>query len=781
MSAFDRPKPQFSDEALADVAKTYFGVSGAIEHLESERDQNAVIRTGEGDYVLKIANAGEARASLDLQNAVLRHLEARAPALAAPRLLPSQSGAVMAEHAGPDGLHHVRLLTYVSGRPLADAPRFPELLENLGGFMGRLSLALQSFDHPAADRPDFLWALDNAAACRAYAEDIVEPEHRHRVERLFDRYDAEIAPRLNELRKSVTHQDANEHNIIVDGANASHVVGLIDFGDACRGAQANELAVTLAYALLGVDDVLGAAGQIIKGYASAFPLQCEEIAILFDLVSMRLAMSVCISSNRSKSNPDNPYLLISQAPAFELLRRLEALDRNGYARALFADAALAGAAAGGEDAGTAPDVAARRAAALNPALSVSYRRPLNITRGRGAYLYDNDGRRYLDCANNIAHVGHCHPHLVAAIARQASRLNANTRYLHETIVAYAERLAATLPGELSVVTFVNSGTEANELALRMARTATGRKATIVLDWAYHGNSAATVEVSPYKFKRRGGFEKPDFVEVAELPDGFRGPFKGMGAETGLAYARSVGDCVERIKARKGEGPACFIAESISGVGGQVCYPKGYLKSAYEAVRAAGGLCIADEVQCGFGRVGEAFWAFEQHGVAPDIVVLGKPMGGGHPLGAVVTTPDIASAFANGMEYFNSFGGNPVSMAAGMAVMDILEGEALAANARAVGAELVEALAEMAERYEIIGDVRGSGFFLGVELVEDRQSLTPASRAAGDIINVLRENGVLLSTDGPHENVLKFKPPMAFRRREAAFFCEQLEGALRAVS
>lgn len=777
MSALETPSPNFSDDALRRIAETCFGKAGDLKSLVSDRDQNVRLSTGGDAWVLKVANAGEDPASIDFQNAMLLHLEATAPDLPVPRLVRTRDGAYIAEHTENGAVYKIRMLSYLRGRPLAETERSPELLEDLGALMGRVSAALQSFSHPAAYRPDFLWALDNAPACESYLTDIADVENRALVERVFARYRSNVAPRIQSLRKSVTHQDANDYNLLVEDGPPAKISGLIDFGDACLGAQINELAVTLAYALMGVDDIPAAAGAVIRGYASAFPLQREEIDVLYDLVAMRLAVSVAISSHRSKAHPENEYLLVSQKPAFELLRRLEALNKTPYARALFADAALVGTSQGEEthtEENAIEAIAARRRQALNPALSVSYRKPLYIVKGRGPYLYDARGVRYLDGVNNIAHVGHSHPHVVAAAARQAGLLNTNTRYLHRTILDFADRIAASLPGDLSVVTFVNSGTEANELALRMARTATGRRETIVLDWAYHGNSSATVEVSPYKFKRAGGFAKPEDVEIAELPDPYRGRYKGSGAETGAAYADSVKACVERIMARAGHGPACFIAESISGVGGQIVFPEGYLQSAYAHVRAAGGLCIADEVQCGFGRVGDAFWGFEEQGVVPDIVVLGKPIGAGHPLAAVVTTPEIARGFANGMEYFNSFGGNPVSMATGMAVMDVLEGEGLQENARIVGKHLLVRFAEMAERFEAIGDVRGRGLFLGIELVKDRETRTPAPELAADIVNGLRERGVLLSTDGPDDNVLKFKPPMVFRDREATFLCDALE-------
>lgn len=419
---------------------------------------------------------------------------------------------------------------------------------------------------------------------------------------------------------------------------------------------------------------------------------------------------------------------------------------------------------------------ARRERALNPALSLSYREKLKIIRGRGAWLIDHTGRRFLDTVNNITHVGHCHKRVVAALAAQAAELNTNTRYLHDLMPALAERIAATMPEPLSVVTFVNSGTEANELALRIARTALGgKKDTVVLDWAYHGNSGGAVEISPYKFKRMGGFPQPDFVQIAAFPDPYRGAHRG--ANSGPAYAADIDRCLDAITERTGGGATVFIAESVSGVGGQVVFPPGYLAGVYDRIRTRGGFCIADEVQCGFGRLGSHFWGFEMQGVTPDIVVLGKPFGNGHPLAAVVTTPELAMRFANGMEYFNSFGGNPVSMAVGHAVLDVIRDEGLQEKARVTGEYLMQGFRELAGRIPAIGDVRGSGLFIGVEFVTDRDARTPDAATAAELVEGLRLRGVLASTDGPDDNVLKVKPPMVFGRYEADILLAAVEDVL----
>ncbi|NQV71798.1 aminotransferase class III-fold pyridoxal phosphate-dependent enzyme [bacterium] len=415
------------------------------------------------------------------------------------------------------------------------------------------------------------------------------------------------------------------------------------------------------------------------------------------------------------------------------------------------------------------ELQARRRAHVGSALSLSYSNPLHIVCGWQQYLYDSGGHAYLDAVNNVPHVGHSNPRVVAALHKQMRTLTTNTRYLHENILAYAERLSALLPDPLEVCFFVNSGSEANDLAIRLARAYTGNTDLIVLDGAYHGNITTLIGISPYKFDGKGGGGKPPGTHVVRMPDSFRGEHKGHTAESGAAYAEDVEQIADQFPGRI----AAFMAESVPGCGGQIVPPPGYFSSAAEAVRKAGGVFIADEVQVGMGRAGSVFWGFELDGVVPDIVVLGKPIGNGHPLGAVVTTRAIADAFDNGMEYFNTFGGNPASCAVGLAVLDEIRDQKLQENALAVGNHLKEGLASLAPHHPIIGDVRGVGLFLGVELVRSQTDLEPAAEEASYVANRMRDKGILISTDGPLHNVLKIKPPLVFTKENADFLVRTL--------
>jgi 4-aminobutyrate aminotransferase-like enzyme len=416
---------------------------------------------------------------------------------------------------------------------------------------------------------------------------------------------------------------------------------------------------------------------------------------------------------------------------------------------------------------------------LGKNLSVAYSEPVKIVRGWMQYLFDDEARRYLDAYNNVPHVGHCHPRVVEAVRRQMATLNTNTRYLHDLINQYAAALLATLPESLSVCFFVNSGSEANELALRLARARAGRRDMIALEAAYHGHTNSMIDISPYKHDGPGGTGAPPWVHTAPVPDVYRGPYRRDDPQAGLKYARHVIEIIERLR-ESGAGLAGFIAESCPSVGGQIFFPEGYLAEVYAAVRRSGGVCIADEIQTGYGRIGTHFYAFESQGVTPDIVALGKPIGNGYPIGAVITTPEIAASFANGMEFFSTFGGSTVSCAAGLATLGVTLEEGLQSHALRVGERLLEGLRELAGRYAIVGEARGSGLFIGVELVRDRETLEPAAEEASFISNRFREKGILLGTDGPFHNVIKIRPPMPFSETDADLLIAVMDEILAEV-
>ena len=1012
--------PGFSEQDACRIAKDLFALHATATQLPSERDQNFRLTTSSEDlYVLKIANAAEKKAVLDFQNQALVHIgdsQIASPQKGsiAPQVCLSIDGAQITTTRAKDGTpYFVRVLTHLPGKPLALVkPHNLDLLNSLGQFFGNLSRILQDFDHPAAQR-NFHWDLKNADQILTNYLGLIEDRQlRQIVRHLFKRYQADTQPQLPDLRTSIIHSDGNDYNVLVqpDGEWHHKVTGIIDFGDMVHTQTINEIAIVCAYAMLGKADSLATAGAIIAGYHDIFALTEQELAVLFDLICMRLSMSVCHCANQYHHDPENEYLRISELPVRHLLKQLSGIH-PGLAREAFRQACglpampqhkqvttwlkqnrdrfgnivdddlrtdhqlvldlsvgslLFGADVGIDDVaattakifgqmqragvevgigrydearllynselfhaqaeempehrtvhlgidvfkssdspvyaplegkvhsfanneasldygptiilehrtdqdvvfytlyghlsrdslnglevgmqvdkghrigrigepgsnggwtphlhfqiildmlgeqGTFPGVArpsqrniwlslcpdpnlilgipancfpagtrshseilALRKRNLGRNLSISYRKPLKVVRGRRQYLYTEDGQKYLDGVNNVCHVGHCHPYVVLAAQLQMPVLNTNTRYLHDNIINYVQRLLAKFPQPLNVCFLVCTGSEANELALRLARNYTAKKGVIMLDGAYHGNTQALIDISPYKHDRPGGRGAPQWAYKVIMPDGYRGPHKGTNAAAGARYAAYIDETIKQIQGTS-DGFAAFICESMLGCGGQIVLPDNYLKEAFKYVRAAGGVCIVDEVQVGFGRAGSHFWAFETQDVVPDIVTLGKPMGNGHPLAAVITTAEIADAFANGMEYFNTFGGNPVSCAVGMAVLDVIENEKLQQNSARVGKRLLKGLRELMKRYPLIGDVRGLGLYAGIELVTDQKSLEPAAGHADYIINRLRDHGILISTDGPLENVLKLKPPLVFSDKNADKVVEVLDKVL----
>ena len=967
------------------ILKDHFGLIGEISQLPGERDLNFKVVTDQV-YVLKLYEAGN-HDWLELQDFALRMIEIAG----IPTPIQSKQGHFLIDL--PNG-RTARLLQWVDGEPWAKSETDSNLLQTLGAKIALVdkklaTIAINDNNAKVLNR-QFIWNLLQAGSLITETNLIKDSVLQAAVSKVLQNFKDKVIPKLRALPTQVIHNDGNDYNILVDGNR----LGLIDFGDIVIAPKIVGLAVCAAYMVLEKDEPIKEILPLIRGYHMVAPLTPAELEILFDLIQVRLAMSVVNAAIQSKSAPANQYLLISQGVVPDALIKLAKTDRNhshfrfrdacGYegnpnSRAIrqylesvakpsdvvckpFANAkkyffnwsidnpalprteaelnALmaqvdaqvsigyyceernvyqgeafnikspsartfhlgvdlgmpAGSAvyapldgevyafndnntyldygpvimlkhltdtgipfwtlyghlsrtsllpltvgmkikAGDQIAtmgveaenvgwpphthfqlltdlcgmgldvhGVAPrdEVSLWRSISPNPNLilrikegtdahgkvspevirnqrdtvlsqnlSLNFRTSLQIVKGEGAYLFDQTGKKYLDLVNNVAHVGHGHPRVVAAGANQMATLNTNTRYLHQNIVEYGRALTSTLPDPLTVIFFVNSGSEANDLAIRLAHAYTKRKGMIALKHGYHGHTQSVVEISPYKFLGKGGAGTPAHVGVAELPDPFRGQYRGEGA--GIKYAADFANVISNLK----EPLAAFFCEGIVSTGGQIRLAEGFLKSAFAQIRAAGGICISDEVQIGLGRVGEKFWGFELHGVVPDIVTMGKPLGNGHPLAAVVTTPEIAAAFHNGMEYFNTFGGNPVSAAIGQAVLDVVQDENLQANAIEIGSYLSNGVKELSKSHPIIGDVRGSGLFIGVELMRDEN--TPATAEMSDLIEYAKDAGVFLSCDGPDNNILKIKPPMIITKTDVDLFLNVFDAGVRAIT
>ena len=995
---------KISNNQAASIAFELYGIQGKAVTLPGEVDFNFRIEALGEAFMLKISRPDTDQEYLEFQQAILHHMVKSDPEIISPVSLPDLHGNYIIEtEDGAGNNRKVRLLTWIEGRLWSSVnPINQRLLQSLGEEAGRLTKALLGFEHPLAMR-NFEWDVARAGWTQTY-------EHLFTGEKLeILRYFREQFDQIQEgysiLRKSVVHNDANDNNVVVtENQSDPKVRAIIDFGDAIHTQVINDLAITIAYAIIGKPDPLSAAIPVVEGYHSRFPLLKDELEMLYVLVAIRLAISVTKSAINRQKEPDNKYLLISEAPAWEVLKRWrgvskdfahysfrhacqfsahphektfknwayehpvslsslfpsiakeqihpldlsvsgswigdreEAVDLDlflykiarlqwkvpdqiiagGYleARALYNSEAYDRMGNNGKESRTIhlgidfwvpastpvhalfdgeivtvvndagdkeyggliilkhqaksllfytlhghlsvesvtkravgekiakgdflgiighppengnwpphlhfqlmlsllnyhndfPGVAYPNEVAiwksicpdpnllfcqpglisepieelsetifyrrkhLGKSFNLSYEEPLKMVRGDGAYLIDYLGRRFLDTVNNVAHVGHEHPRVVRAGQQQMALLNTNTRYLHDNINAFAKELLRTFPEELSVVHLVNSGSEANELALRMTQVCTGQKDMIAVEVGYHGNTTGCVSISSYKFDGKGGSGAPEHTHIVPLPDQFRGIHRGK--KSGPLYAAYVQKEVEHILAL-GRTPAGFICESIISCGGQVELPERFLEIAYASVRKAGGVCIADEVQVGCGRVGKHFWGFQLHGVIPDIVTIGKPIGNGHPLAAVVCTRMVADAFANGMEYFNTFGGNPVSCAIGTEVLRVIREEKLQENALKTGNYLKAELRKMQKEFPVIGDVRGEGLFLGIELTD--RDLNPQTEKAAYLANRMKELGILMSTDGKDMNVIKIKPPIVFSKVHADELLRALQRVFR---
>ncbi|MEN0005619.1 MAG: aminotransferase class III-fold pyridoxal phosphate-dependent enzyme [Bacteroidota bacterium] len=999
-------------QTLQALLSDHYHLVGTLTPLNGEIDLNFKLHTTQGDsFLVKLNAAHSTSAPIDLQNALLLHLAEQDCPIQYPQLLPTTTGHLLLKIQLDQEVMILRVFTWLEGRLYAAVqPKSSALLANLGAACAHLSNALAGFNHPTAHR-SYWWNPSELLLVEPHLPLLKNEDHLQWIQHFMALFRSQ-SKALAKCPKGVNHNDLNDYNIIVsDDQEHPNIIGFIDFGDAIYTHRINELAITLAYALMDKARPIEAALPLIEAYHKLAPLQEEELAVLLSLIAARLIISLTTSTKNLQEQPENTYLQVSNAPAWRLLEQLyhtppayahyafraacgmepcpkaelfrtfvqmqkhtfeqvvpvdwkndavcrldlsvgsldlgnnpnfEDDDRfeqciwnilarqqvsigvGGYGeiRPFYTTdnylvmgnegpqwrtvhlgldiwmaaqtpvyAPLAGTVhavqdnAGDRDYGPTiilehqlsdnevfytlyghlspeslghvpppgtqvtagqhiawiggrpengnwpphlhfqimldlldnegdfpgvafpttahiwksicPDpnllfhipqlsqlpiarskdaIVAFRKAHLGYNMSISYHQhPLKVVRAFRQYLYEADGRRYLDTVNNVPHVGHQHPKVVEAAQRQLAVLNTNTRYLHDSLIDYTEQLLATFPKPLEVAFFVTSGSEANELALRLAQAYSRQQDMLVLEAGYHGHTSGTVNISSYKFDGKGGQGAADHIHTLLIPDLYRGHYRANDPKAVEKYVAHFKTVISDLQ-RQGKGIAGFIHESILSCGGQIVLPKGYLQAVYPLVRAAGGLCIADEVQVGFGRVGEAFWGFELQGVVPDIVTLGKPIGNGHPMGAVITTKEVASAFANGMEFFSTFGGNPVSCEIGKAVLEVIREEGLQAQALEVGHYLKSSLRTLQQKYPIIGEVRGHGLFLGFELMKGE---VPAAAQATYLANQMRRRGILMSTDGPDHNVLKIKPPMCFTKANADFLVEQLEVVLGA--
>ncbi len=761
----------FSAGSIESFVANYYGMEVKASALNGYDELNFLLTDNAGKKnILKLSNNQQDFFFLDAQIKILQHLSKSELALQLQQYTLNKKGQPLTEISIEDKTYYIRILSYLEGTFWVEAPIKTDALQlNLGKFLGKMDKNLSDFKHAGMHR-HYTWDISTARDASYKLNCIKDHEKRRMVDYFILQFETEILPTLSSFRHSYTHNDANDYNVLV---NEDDIVGLIDFGDMVYTALINNVAVACTYAMLNNLKPLEAAVQVVKGYHEMYPLTEKELNILYYLIAARLCISVTQSAYNSSLDSNNEHHFITEKPAWDLLFYLIELNPIKAENAFLQACSYASIINDKEDY---KNIELDRHAHVGRNLSISYEQHLKIDKSALQYLYDDKGNTYLDCVNNVSHVGHCHPTVVRSAQKQIATLNTNTRYLNENLNNYAAALTAKLPKHLKVCYFTNSGSEANDLAIRISRHCTKQKEVIVLDHAYHGTSTATIEMSPYKFDRKGGIGQMPWIYKTMNPDVYRGLYQYGDEAAGEKYAADVNRIITELK-NNGKAPAAFICETLLGVGGQMPLPPNYLKEVYALVKAAGGLCIADEVQVGFGRVGRHFWGFELQEVLPDIVVIGKPIGNGHPLAAVIVTEEIANSFNNGIEYFNTYGGNPVSMATGLAVLEVIEKEQLQENALAVGDYLLNGCKELMKKHKLIGDVRGAGLFIGVELVKDRITKEPATYEIKLLVEQMKDRGFLIGTDGPYNNVLKIKPPIIFSMYNAKKLIQNLEEVL----
>jgi len=748
---------------VAELLKENFGIEDAtLRKLEGYgRSINYQVDTAQGEkFVYKHYRTESGLCELlDAENQVLQKLSHQSPN-SYPAPVRNMKGKFLSSI--DEGKQLGRLLTFVEGEFLAEVEHSTGLFQSVGRFLAQMNKTLLDFHHPAIGARRLDWDLQHCLNNQKYIKHIETPQQRKLVDYFFLQFSEIVLPEIPNLRRCVIHSDANDWNLLVQDDQIS---GIIDFGDMVYSSLINELAIAITYAILGKSEPTEWACHIIKGYNEILPLEQKEVELLYSLIAARLCTSVCNSAYIKTKNPDSEYITISEVPAWEMLERWISISPIQATNEFKRSAGLAVKVSPH----TETDLE-KRWRYISKSLSVSYSRPIKMVKAAFQYMYDASGKTYLDARNNIPHVGHCHPKVVQAGRQQMALLNTNTRYLYDQLNDYAEQLLAKFPEPLNKVFFVNSGSAASDLAIRLAYTHTDHQNVMVVEHGYHGNTKIGIDISPYKFEGKGGEGQASYILKAPIPDTYRGQYRNNGGEAGKLYAHEA----IKLLNKNGKNVAAFICEPVIGGGGQVPLPKGYLTEVYRAIRAQGGVCISDEVQTGFGRLGEHFWGFQMQDVVPDTVILGKPMGNGHPLAAVVTTDEVVRSFENGMEFFSSYGGNPVSCAIGLAVLEVIEEEELQRNAVETGNYLKQRLSTLAKNRPEIGDVRGFGLFLGIEFVKDPDTLEPYTRLAQHAKNQLRENGILVATDGPYENVIKIKPPMCFNKSNAQQLVDELE-------
>jgi 4-aminobutyrate aminotransferase-like enzyme/Ser/Thr protein kinase RdoA (MazF antagonist) len=754
------------------IARDLYGLAVSIDALPGERDSNFRLRTADGrEYVLKITDLAADVASVDCLSKVLDHLSEQDPSLPVPRLFPTERGEPVGRF-GRDGVDYAACLVgFLPGRLLVDAEPNAAMLNTVGAVLARLDRALRGFFHPSLTRR-LAWDVRRLPELVEFSAYLPAPL-RDAVTAVCGAFRARL-PGLRGLRSQAIHGDCHAANILVDAAGRS-ITGILDFGDMIHAPLIFEPAVAMSELLTEGVAPLESTAAVLRGFAQGQWLEAEEIEALYDLVTARHAVTILVHAWRLRHDARGAAVLDQAAVrSAESLERLAHTDREALTRSWHEAAGTSRPPAGilRPQTSVPPDLR-RRHRLLGAGAELFYEKPLHLVRGRGVWMYDPEGQAYLDVYNNVPHVGHAHPAVVAAIQAQTAILATHTRYLHEKILHYAERLTARMPAHLDACIFVNSGSEANDVAWRMAQMASGHQGGLVMENAYHGITDAVAALTPSVGKPRD----PRVVTIAPPPAGLRAGDALSPAD--LAAAIDDADRAIARLSQRGMAPAAFYMDTAITSSGIFDPPPSWAAALSSRVRAAGALIVADEVQYGLGRSGSHFWGFERRGLTPDIVTLGKPVGNGYPMGVVIANRTLIEAFQAKFGFFSTFGGNAVAASAGLAVLEVLDTEQLTANAAATGAYLRAELESVAARHPCLGQVRGTGLLLGLEVLAG--DLATAKRRNKRIINALAsEARILIGYEGPHANILKLRPPMPFGREHADLLIAAIDSAAEGV-
>ncbi|MBT3706795.1 MAG: aminotransferase class III-fold pyridoxal phosphate-dependent enzyme [Proteobacteria bacterium] len=779
LETLQSPPPDVDVADINRVAKESYGVVGVPKSLGGERDQNFLItptETGQQCVILKVANQAEPDDFLDLQCAALDHIAQHNSTLPIQLLVRTKSGKKWSTIQSGGLTFRVRALRYIPGVPLNEAPEDARLMRNLGRDLAKLNIALRGFFHPAA-RHAIAWDSQNLDQLVSLCDYLKDVPLRDLAVRCLDRFSAKVKPRLSGCRAQVIHNDVSFHNALIDPENPYEISGIFDFGDMLYAPLIQDLAVTAAEVPLGSKNYFGRVADIVAGFNEVTPLERQEFELLPDLIIGRLVIGLLIkgwSDQEVAWTDDREHLVGLEEKTLRVLRDGDAMLDGEFENLLLSACGLRPNFLSERSNFSVQESWDKRNKFLGNASQISYSEPVNLVKGEGVWLFDSNDKAYLDAYNNVPHVGHCHPRVVASIAKQTATLNTNTRYLYDALPAYAENITSTLPPELDTCFFVSSGSEANDLAWRLSKNWTSQTGGLVIENAYHGVTDAVFDLSPAE--AIDGSTLKSHIEEIKAPDDYRGPWKRDDPDRGLHYAAYAGEAINKLM-QKGHSPAAFFMDMIMSSSGIIAPLPLYTEEVYNRVKKAGGLFVADEVQSGFGRLGKAMWGFEMAGITPDIVTFGKPIAAGYPMGLVVTRKEIAEKFERHSEFFSTTGGNPVACVAANMVLQVIEDEELILNADRIGNLISDGIRKLSERHPVIGDVRGSGLFIGVELIKDTETLEPAALEAKSITEALRNEGVLIGVDGIHSNVLKIRPPMVINESNANFLLQTFQQVL----